>query len=81
MKTRIEINKRGVRELLTGREVTADMRRRARNVAAAAGPGMEVKEGSSPYRARFSVTAATYEARRAEAERRVLTKALLAGAR
>lgn len=76
---RIEINSAGAREILRSPKVLAEMERRARAIAQAAGPGFEVEARLGANRARASVRAATFEARRAEAENRSLSRALEAG--
>lgn len=76
---RVELNKRGVAELLKSSEVQADLERRAQAIADAAGPGMEVETRVGATRARASVVTATAEAMRAEAEDRALTRAIDAG--
>lgn len=74
---RIELNFRGVGDLLRSDEVAQDLRRRAERVAAAAGEGMEVDESrGSGGRRRASVRTATTEARLAEAKERRLTRAV-----
>jgi hypothetical protein len=77
---KIEINREGVRALLTGPEAQADMVRRARRIAAAAGEGNEAQDdGPGKNRARAVVVTATPEARAAEARTRALTRAVDAG--
>lgn len=80
-KPRIELNKKGVRELLNSREVKREMRRRAQNIAREAGPGFEVEDDVSKDRVRSTVVSRTQQARRAEAENRALTRAIRAGER
>jgi hypothetical protein len=75
----VKINHNGVRELLRSPEVLADLERRARAIAAAAGPGMVVDSEIGPNRARASVRTGTFAARHAEATRRALSRALDAG--
>lgn len=77
-KVRIDLNRRGVAELLKSRGVLADVTRRARSVAVAAGPGMEASSMVGRTRARASVITTTHEARQA-AEQGRLTAALNAG--
>lgn len=82
-KVRIELDSAGIRDLLTGAEVAADMKRRADAIADAAGPGFEASEfvgkyGGSP-RAIAKVKAVTIEAKRAEATDKSLTRAIDAG--
>lgn len=78
-KSKLELNSAGVRELLRSGAVQGDLTRRARAIAAAAGPGFEVDSRVGPNRARASVRTATFEAMYAEATRRTLTRALGAG--
>jgi len=78
-RSRIVLNSRGVRQLLRSTEVEADLRRRAGQIAAAAGPGMEASSMAGSNRARASVITATSAARRAEATGRALTRSLDAG--
>lgn len=78
-KIRIELNSKAIRDLLRSPEVQAELLRRAQNIAAAAGPGMEASVVPGRNRARASVITATAEARRAQATDRVLTRALDAG--
>jgi hypothetical protein len=72
---RVELNRRGVGEILKGAEVAADLRRRAAAVAATAGPGHEVEVSVSSTRARASVRTVTVDAMLAEALDRNLTRA------
>lgn len=76
---RIELNKAGVRALLVSPEIQADLKTRADRIAQAAGEGFEAEVGTGANRARAIVRTATFEARRAEARDRVLTRALDAG--
>lgn len=78
-KIRIEMNRKGVEELLKSAEVQADLERRAKAIAAEAGPGMEVDVRVGKTRARASVRTADFEAIRAEATDKVLTRAIDAG--
>lgn len=64
-----------VRDLLKDPRVKAELERRARNVAAAAGPGHMVDSQVQKNRARAAVITVTREARRAEATERNLTRA------
>lgn len=73
---RIELNRQAVRQLLRSDEVLADLERRGRAVAAAAGPGHEVQPYVGRNRARVTVRTATDEARHAEATGRRLTAAI-----
>jgi len=78
-RSRIVLNSRGVRQLLRSAEVEADLRRRAEQIATAAGPGMEASSMTGRNRARASVITTTPAARRAEATGRALTRSLDAG--
>lgn len=78
-KTRIVLNRKGIRALLRSPEVLADLERRAERIAATAGDGMEASAMVGKNRARASVITATSEARKAEATRRALTRAIYAG--
>lgn len=75
----IKLNTKGIGELLKSPEIQADLLRRARNIARAAGPGMEASVRVGPSRARASVITATDGAREREARDRALTRALDAG--
>lgn len=77
-KVKVELNSRGVRQLLNDAGVAADLRRRAERIAAAAGDGMLV-DTSSGTRARAVVITGTADAKKAEATDRRLTRALDAG--
>ena len=76
---RVVINSAAARALLQSDEVAADLERRARNIAAAAGDGMEVSIEIGPERARAAVITGTAEAKLAEATDRTLSSALDAG--
>lgn len=76
---RIEVNRKAVRSLLRSPEVKADLERRAKKIAAAAGPGFEVDSHVGKNRARADVATGTFEAMRAEATDRALTRAVDAG--
>lgn len=78
-KVRVVLNRGAVRELLRSQEVLADLTRRGKRIAAAAGDGMEVDSAVGAKRARVSVRTATSEARKAEADQRALTRALDSG--
>lgn len=79
MSVKIVVNRKGIRELLRSPEVQADLRRRADNIASAAGPGHEVDSDVGRYRARASVRTDTIAAMVAEATGRTLTRAIDAG--
>ena len=77
---RIEINESAFVELLKSGPVMAELMKRARRIASAAGPGKwDVTPSHTPTRARVSVGTGDYAARKAEATNRSLTKALDAG--
>ena len=76
---RIVLNRQGVREMLQSRRVLADMERRARAIADAAGPGHVVDSEIGRNRARASVRTATFEAMHAESTDHTLTRAIDAG--
>lgn len=78
-KVTVKINRAGVRALLTGPEMQADLARRAAAIAEAAGEGMVADAGVTGSRARAAVITQSVEAMRAEAEDRALTRALDAG--
>lgn len=79
MRARIELNSQGVRELLKSNEIKADLQRRAEAIARAAGPGFIADSTVGPNRARASVGTTDIDSMRAEAEDRVLTRAIDAG--
>lgn len=81
MAQKIKLNLEGFRKLRTSKKVIEDLERRGRNVAAAAGPGMEASTYVGRNRARVSVIANTPAAKRREAKDRALTRALDAGRR
>ncbi len=70
------MNPAEVGKLLKSPEVQRDLARRARNIAAAAGPGFLASVVVGKHRARASVITATQAARTAEARNRALTKAI-----
>ena len=76
---RVEINRKGVEALLKSAEVQADLERRAKAIADAAGPGMDVDVRVGKTRARASVRTGTPEAIEAEATDKTLTRAIDAG--
>lgn len=76
---KLKINRGAIGKLLKEPGVARDLTSRANRIAAAAGPGMAVDSRLGRTRARASVTTATQEARRAEAEQRALTNAIGAG--
>lgn len=78
-KVRIKLNRRAFPVLLKCPEVQAELKRHADPIAEAAGLGMEVDLYVGKTRARATIRTATFEARRAEATNRALTRALDAG--
>lgn len=79
MTVRVKVNRAAIRALLKSPEVADDLDRRARRIASAAGTGFEVDSRIGSNRARSSVRTETFEARRAEATGRSLTRAIDAG--
>jgi len=80
-KVKWELNSRGVQALLKDRRIQADLHRRAEQIAARAGAGMEASSMVGTGRARASVITATRQARAAESSGRTLTGAIDAGRR
>lgn len=76
---RIELNRKGIRDLLTSTEVQRDLERRAEAIARAAGPGHRVEVNPGRNRARAAVVTDTFEAMHAEATTRDLSRAIDAG--
>lgn len=76
---KVRLTRSGPRQLRQSPGVKADMERRAQAIAAAAGGGMEVDSHVGRSRARATVAAVSWEARRAEASDRALTRAIDAG--
>lgn len=80
MLERLEINDAEAIRFLQSPEVAADLLRRAESIKSAAGDGaFDVTESMTPTRARVSIGTADYKARKGEAEKRSLTRALDAG--
>ncbi|WP_066041907.1 hypothetical protein [Herbiconiux solani] len=84
--TKIKVSSSAVRQILQSDEVQADLQKRTRAIANAAGgepdfkARVEVRQGSSKLgRAMGFVTTATRKGRKAEAEDRKLTRAIGAG--
>lgn len=77
---KLELDSKTVGALLKSPEMRADLDRRAKRIATAAGPGMKASSMVGRTRVRASVITATTEARIAEATDRKLTKSLRAGA-
>lgn len=78
-KVRIQLNHSGMRALLRGPEIKADLERRANAIAATAGEGFDVDVHVGRNRARADVATATWGAKYAEAVDRTLTRAIDAG--
>lgn len=76
---KLKLNPAGVKELLKSSGVLADLADRAGAIADAAGPGFEADSDVGTNRARASVRTVDYEARKAEAKERALTRAIDAG--
>lgn len=79
MPVKIVLNRKGIRDLLRSNEVKADLERRARNIASAAGPGHVVDSEVGPDRARASVRTDSIDAMVDEANNHNLTRAFDAG--
>lgn len=75
----LRIKPGAIRQLLTDPATVAAVTQIAHRIASAAGPGMEVKPAERTPRARAAVVTATYQAMRAEATSRALTRAIGAG--
>lgn len=78
-KVRIEVNRKGVSEILKDHRTEALCMEVAERVAATAGEGMEASSQIGARRARASVITATFEARLAEAQGRALSRAVESG--
>lgn len=76
---RIVLNRRNIRQLLRSEAVRADLKRRADNIARAAGPGHTVDSEIGRNRARAAVITTSFQAMHAEARNRNLTRAIDAG--
>ena len=79
MAVKVKLNREGMAALLKDPRVLADLERRAQRIADAAGPGHEAHAEAGTTRARASVVTTTYDAMRAEATTRNLTRAFDAG--
>ena len=79
MAVKIVLNRKGIGALLKSPEVQADLNARADRIARAAGEGHTVESTVGPQRARAAVITTTFDAMRAEAENRNLTRAIDAG--
>lgn len=76
---RIKLNRRGVQQLLASQDVADDLTKRGNRMADAAGEGVEVTTTRNRDRAVVFVRTATYDAMKAEAEDRTLTRSIDAG--
>ena len=76
---RIKLNRAGVQQLLTSQEVTDDLTKRGERMATAAGEGVEATTTRNRDRTVVFVRTETFDAMRAEAEDRTLTRAIDAG--
>lgn len=76
---RVELNRDGVRDLLKSPGVEADLAARAKEIAAAAGPGHVVETDVEGGRAAAAVIAVTAAANLREQRDRTLTRAIDAG--
>jgi len=76
---RITIDRKAATELMCSPEVLADLRRRAEAIADRAGPGHIVEAEAGRKRARAVVITEWQSAKRNEATRRTLTRAIDAG--
>lgn len=76
---RVEVNPEGVAELLKSDGVAADLKRRAKEIALAAGDGHDVAYEEGATRSRAAVFTETAEAAYAEQRSRTLTRAIDAG--
>ncbi len=80
MSTRVKLNIAGFRALRNSPAVVAELERRAKAIAEAAGPGMETRPAETGgNRARVAVVTSSFEAMLAEAHHRTLTRAVGAG--
>lgn len=78
-KPKVDVTDAGAQDVLKQRGVQRDIERRLRNIAAAAGPGHEVRVKLGKTRVRGTVRTATRAARRAEAKNQNLSRAIDAG--
>lgn len=79
-KNTLKLNLHGFKELRKSAEIRDDLNRRAAKVAAAAGPGFEVRQSPSKNRARVVVVPTTDEAEQANVDSFAALRALSAGA-
>ncbi|MGO1553281.1 MAG: hypothetical protein ACTHXG_14440 [Micrococcaceae bacterium] len=80
-KARVELDTKGVRELMKDKQTGKSMSKVASKIASAAGSGhsVNVESSSKDGRQRAVVATRTHAARRAEARNRNLTNAINAG--
>lgn len=78
-KVKVVVNRQAVRALLKSPEIRADLERRGRRIAEAAGPGHESETFVGRSRVRVTVRTETFEAMHAEATTRDLSRAIDAG--
>lgn len=76
---RVKLNNRGFRELRFSPGVVADLERRGRAVAAAAGPDYEMGSRPGKTRHRVGITTRSLDAKEEEARKATLLRALDAG--
>jgi cytochrome c556 len=81
MAVKVTIERKEIRALLRSPEVKRDLERRAKRIADAAGEGFEADSETGTNRARATVWTDTFEAMRAEATDRALTRSIDAGRR
>jgi hypothetical protein len=79
MAVRVDVDGKAVRDLLTSREVEAELRTHAERIARQAGPGHRVESSRRGNRARAAVLTDTVEAMVAEATDHNLLRAVDAG--
>lgn len=77
--TRIEYHGAAFRALNRSQKVLADLSRRGRVIAGAAGDGVGIQASVGANRARVTVATETREAAQSEAESKTLTRAIGAG--
>jgi hypothetical protein len=76
---RVDLDEKGLRAILNGADVRADLERRAARVVAAAGPGHKSSVQQGHDRLRAAVWTDTPAAKKAEADNHSLIRALGAG--
>jgi hypothetical protein len=79
MGRKFELRRAALGEIAKSKEVGDDLDRRARAIAAAAGPGYKAAGGMESRRERASVNTVTYQARADNARHGTLLRALEAG--